>query len=431
MLKDKVVIAGGGIGGLALALTLNQIGIECIVCESVRNPRPLGVGINLQPNAVREMFDLGFTAADMNEFGVPAKEWALVGLKGQEIYSEPRGILAGYSWPQYAMHRGEFHMALYRRFRDLAGDDAIRLGCRAKGYDIHKNGTVSLQLDTPDGPDYENGTLLVGADGIHSAIRAAMFPRQPPIHWGGAIMWRGTSMARPIRTKSSFVGLGNHRQRMVIYPISEADPNTGLALINWIAEVTYDDPLMHDNVGWFRRVEIENFIHRFENWTFDWLDVPALIRDAEEVFENPMIDRDPISHWVEGPVALLGDAAHPMYPTGSNGASQAIVDGRIMGAKFLEHGVTPAALQAYNNMLCRPISEVILRNREAGPFGLLNMVNERCNGEFECIDEVIPASERSDFMAKYQAAAGFARDILNDAPPTIRPGARVGRMERS
>ena len=137
MSKDKVVIAGGGIGGLALALTLNQIGIECIVCESVRNPRPLGVGINLQPNAVREMFDLGFTAADMNEVGVPAKEWALVGLKGQEIYSEPHGILAGYSWPQYAMHRGEFHMALYRRFRGLAGDDAIRwtvlpdaTGCR-------------------------------------------------------------------------------------------------------------------------------------------------------------------------------------------------------------------------------------------------------------------------------------------------------------
>ncbi|SVE35626.1 uncharacterized protein METZ01_LOCUS488480, partial [marine metagenome] len=239
--------------------------------------------------------------------------------------SEPRGILAGYSWPQYAVHRGELHMALYRRFRDLAGDDAIRLGCRATGYEIHKNGTVSLQLDTPDGPDYENGTLLVGADGIHSAIRAAMFPRQPPIHWGGAIMWRGTSMARPIRTKSSFVGLGNHRQRMVIYPISEADPNTGLALINWIAEVTYDDPSTHDNVGWFRRVEIENFIHHFEDWTYDWLDVPALIREAEEVFENPMIDRDPISHWAEGPVALLGDAAHPMYPTGSNGASQAIV----------------------------------------------------------------------------------------------------------
>ena len=312
-------------------------------------------------------------------------------------------------------------MTLYRRFRDLAGDEAIRLGCRVKGYKIRKNGTVSLQFDSPDGPDCENGTLLVGADGIHSAIRAAMFPNQPPIHWGGSIMWRGTSMAKPIRTKSSFIGLGTHRQRMVIYPISEADPITGLALINWIAEVTYEDPPAQDNAGWFRRVNIENFIHYFENWTYDWLDVPALIREATEVFENPMIDRDPIPHWVEGPVALLGDAAHPMYPTGSNGASQAIVDGRILGAKLIEHGVTQAALKAYNNTLCNPISEVVLRNRDAGPFGLLNMVNERSNGEFECIDEVISSSERSDFMAKYQAAAGFARDALNSAPPTIKP----------
>jgi len=430
MPKDKVVIAGGGIGGLTLALTLHQIGVECIVFESVLNPKARGVGINLQPNAVREMFDLGFTAEDLNEFGVQAKEWALLGLKGQEIYSEPRGLLAGYSWPQYALHRGEFHMALYRRFRNLAGDEAIRLGCRAKGYQVHKNGTVSLQLDTPDGPDCENGTLLVGADGIHSEIRAAMFPNQPPIHWGGSIMWRGTSMAKPIRTKSSFIGLGTHRQRMVIYPISEADPITGLALINWIAEVTYEDLPAQDNTRWFRRVGIENFIHYFENWTYDWLDVPALIRETTEVFENPMIDRDPIPRWVEGPVALLGDAAHPMYPTGSNGASQAIVDGRVLGAKFLQHGVTQAALQAYNNTLCNPISEVVLRNRDAGPFGLLNMVNERSNGEFECIDEVISASERSDFMAKYQAAAGFARDVLNSAPPTIRPEHRIAQDDK-
>ena len=430
MPKDKVVIAGGGIGGLTLALTLHQIGVDCVVFESVLNPRPLGVGINLQPNAVREMFDLGFTAANLNEFGVPAKEWALLGLKGQEIYSEPRGLLAGYFWPQYALHRGEFHMALYRRFRDLAGDEAIRLGCRAKGYKVHENGTVSLLLDTPAGPDCENGTLLVGADGIHSAIRATMFPSQPPIHWGGSIMWRGTSMAKPIRTKSSFIGIGTHQQRMVIYPISEADPVTGLALINWIAEVTYEDTPTQDNVEWFRRVNIENFIHYFENWTYDWLDVPTLIREAHEVFENPMIDRDPIPHWVEGPVALLGDAAHPMYPTGSNGASQAIIDGRILGAKFLEHGVTTTALQAYNETLCKSVSEVVLRNRDAGPFGLLNMVNERSNGEFECIDKVISASERSDFMAKYQETAGFARDTLNSAPPTIKSGHRIAAKRR-
>ena len=210
---------------------------------------------------------------------------------------------------------------------------------------------------------------------------------------------------------------------MVIYPISHPDPNTGLALINWIAEVTYDDPSARDSTGWFNRVELDDFIHYFEDWTYDWLDVPALIRGADAAYENPMIDRDPVPFWNDGPVALMGDAAHPMYPTGSNGASQAIIDSRVLGAKFLQHGVGAAALAAFNDDLCKPVSEIVLRNRGAGPFGLLNMVNDRCGGAFENIEDVIPKAEREDFMAKYKSAAGFARDSLNAAPPTIPAGA--------
>jgi 2-polyprenyl-6-methoxyphenol hydroxylase-like FAD-dependent oxidoreductase len=238
-------------------------------------------------------------------------------------------------------------------------------------------------------------------------------------------MWRGTTLAKPIRTGSSFVGLGTHAHRMVIYPISHPDPDSGLALINWIAEVTYDDPSAHETMGWFRQVEIGDFIHHFEDWTYDWLDVPALIRGADVAFENPMIDRDPVPTWVDGPVALMGDAAHAMYPTGSNGASQAVIDARVLGAKLVQHGVSAEALDAYNNDLCEPVSALILRNRGAGPFGLLNMVNDRCGGEFDDIDDVIPEAERRDFMGKYQAAAGFARDTLNSAVPTIAPGAKV------
>ena len=238
-------------------------------------------------------------------------------------------------------------------------------------------------------------------------------------------MWRGTSLARPVRTGSSFIGLGDHRHRMVIYPISAPDPDTGLALINWIAEVTYDDPSARDRTGWYNRVEIDDFIHYFEDWTYDWLDVPALIRGADAAYENPMIDRDPVPTWVDGPVALIGDAAHPMYPTGSNGASQAIIDARVLGAKFIEYGVNESALAAYNEQLCGPVSEVVLRNRGAGPFGLLNLVNERCGGEFDNIETVVPRDEREEFMACYKAAAGFARDTLNAAPPTIAPGLMV------
>jgi 2-polyprenyl-6-methoxyphenol hydroxylase-like FAD-dependent oxidoreductase len=423
---NLVLIAGGGIGGLVTALTLEQIGVRCHVLEAVREMRPLGVGINLQPNAVRELYDLGISAADLDRVGVPAKEWALVGLNGNDIYAEPRGLLAGYKWPQYAVHRGRFHMLLHDTFIARAGSSALSLGKRVVGYERKASGGVIALIEDASGKRSEmHGALLIGADGIHSAVRAQMHPGQPPIHWGGAVMWRGTSWAKPIRTGSSFIGLGTHRHRMVIYPISHPDPATGLAMINWIAEVTLDNSEGWKETGWFRQVKIDDFIQHFADWTWDWLDVPALIRNADIAFENPMIDRDPVPTWVHGPVALLGDAAHAMYPTGSNGASQAIVDARMLGAAMLEHGVTPAALAAYDAQLCGPISQLILRNRGAGPFGLLNMVDARCGGTFDNIDDVIPAQERADFMAGYKAAAGFAIEKLNSAASTIPPRARV------
>jgi 5-methylphenazine-1-carboxylate 1-monooxygenase len=424
--NNQVIIAGGGIGGLATALTLHQIGVPCIVFETVREMRPLGVGINLQPNAVRELNDLGITQKDLDRVGLPAKEWALVGLNGNDIYSEPRGLLAGYNWPQYAVHRGDFHMLLHERVVERIGPEAVTLGSRVTGYRKKPEGGVSALIEHADGSTSEaNGTLLIGADGIHSAIRAQMHPDQPPIHWGGAVMWRGTTLAKPIRTGASFVGLGTHRQRVVIYPISNPDPRTGLAMINWIAEVTMDNSEGWKHAGWFRQVSAADFVHHFDSWVWDWLDVPTLIRQADSVFENPMIDRDPVPTWRDGPVALLGDAAHAMYPTGSNGGSQAIVDARILGGVMVEHGVTPEALAAYDDRLCGPISQLVLRNRGAGPFGLLNMVDERCGGTFDNIDDVIPPKERTEFMAGYKAAAGFAIENLNKAPQTIPSGARA------
>ncbi len=421
----KVIIAGGGIGGLTLALTLHQIGVPCLVIESSREMRPLGVGINIQPNAVRELFDLGIDETALNAVGVPAREWALVGLNGKEVYAEARGIEAGYHWPQYAAHRGELHMLLYREVTRRLGQDAVILGTKVVGYEQSSDG-VRVQLEHADGTkSAKAASLLIGADGIHSKVRAQMHPDQPPIHWGGAVMWRGTVRAKPLRTGSSFVGLGTHRHRMVIYPISAPDEN-GEALINWIAEVTMDNAEGWHHDGWFREVALDEFAHYFDDFRYDWLDVPAMLAQTECAFENPMIDRDPIDTWVDGQVALMGDAAHAMYPTGSNGASQAIVDARILGAKFLAHGVNASALNAYDQDLCEPISALVLRNRGAGPFGLLNLLDERCGGVFDDIDEVIPQAERQDFMAKYKAAAGFAIEKLNTAEPTIVDGAQVG-----
>ncbi|MBM2323882.1 MULTISPECIES: flavin-dependent oxidoreductase [Marivita] len=423
MSDNRVIIAGGGIAGLTLGLTLHQIGVPFTVFESAREMKPLGVGINLQPNAVRELFDLGITAEDLDKVGLPAEEWALVGLNGREVYSEPRGLGAGYNWPQYAVHRGQLHMLLYDTLIERAGADAVQLGAKVTGYAKNDAGVEATVL-LDGGTRTETGSLLVAADGIHSAIRAQMYPDQPPIHWGGAVMWRGTVRAKPLRTTSSFVGLGTHRHRMVIYPISKLD-ESGTALINWIAEVTMDDAGAWQQDGWFKPVEIEEFIHHFEEFRYDWLDVPAMLRDADCAYVNPMIDRDPVPSWVDGAVALMGDAAHAMYPTGSNGASQAIVDARVIGARMLEHGVTEAALAAYDAQLCAPVSELVLRNRGAGPFGLLNLLNERCGGVFDDIETVIPADERKDFMAKYKAAAGFAIETLNAAAPTIPQGARL------
>ena len=429
MNQHPVVIAGGGIGGLATALTLQQIGVPCVVLESVREMKPLGVGINLQPNAVRELADLGIGEDELDQIGLPAREWALVGLNGNDIYSEPRGRLAGYRWPQYAVHRGQLQMLLYRKVVERIGADAVRLGARVSGYRHEPGGGVTVKVAHADGRESEQpAALLIGADGIHSAVRAQMHPQQPDIHWGGSIMWRGVTWARPIRSGSSFVGLGTHRHRVVFYPISHPDPRSGLSLINWIAEVTWDRADEKQLSGWFRQVPTDAFAHHFADWTYDWLDVPALIRGCEVAFENPMIDRDPVPTWVDGAVALLGDAAHAMYPTGSNGASQAIVDARVLGAALCEHGATPAALAAYDARLCGPISKLILRNRGAGPFGLLNLVDERCGGRFDNIDSVIPPAERNAFMADYKAAAGFAIETLNRAPSTITAGARVATV---
>ncbi len=421
-----VIIAGGGIGGLSVALTLQQIGVPCIVLEAVAEPKPLGVGINLQPNAVRELYELGIGPEKLDAIGLQAREWALVGLNGNDVYSEPRGLLAGYKWPQYAVHRGQLQMLLLRTAIERLGADAVRMGPRVTGYSQHADHVTAL-VQTRGGDRTEvPGCLLIGADGLHSAIRAQMHPGQPPIQWGGAIMWRGTTPGVPIRTGASFVGLGTHRHRVVFYPISPADPATGLATINWIAEITVDNSSGWGNGDWNKKVEIDSFIHHFADWTYDWLDVPGMLRGAKEAFEYPMIDRDPVPTWVSGRVALLGDAAHVMYPTGSNGASQAIVDARVLGAAMLEHGVTPRALSAFDAQLCAPISAVVLRNRGAGPFGLLNLLDERCGGVFDAIDDVIPPAEREAFMSRYKAAAGFATEKLNAAPPTIAAGARIG-----
>lgn len=419
-----VLIAGGGIAGLTLALTCHEIGVPAVVLESVRTVAPLGVGINLQPNAIRELQELGF-ANELDEIGIEAEEWALVARGGNDVWAEPRGRAAGYDYPQYSVHRGKLQMLLHQTVLERMGVDAFRSGHRVTGYRNTADGVIA-EVDTRDGNTIEiAGSVLIAGDGLHSAVRAQMHPDQPEPQWGGQILYRGAAYGPPVRSGRAFTLVGTIDQRFVHYPISAIDPETGLQLQNWIAEITVDASEGLSGSDWNKSVDIDSFLPAFEDWTFDWLDIPTLVRDAPMVWEFPMVDRDPVDQWVDGRVCLIGDAAHVMYPVGSNGASQAIVDARVMGAKFLESGVGPDALVAFEEQLLAPISALVLRNRGHGPIGILGLVGERSDGYFDDIDDVIPRAEVEAFMSNYKAAAGFAMDALNAAPPTIAPGSKV------
>ncbi|MEJ1990970.1 MAG: flavin-dependent oxidoreductase [Maritimibacter sp.] len=418
MSKPRVMISGAGIGGLTTALTLNQLGIDCVLFEAAAGLKHDHMGLNLQPNAVRELYDLGFTAADLDAVGVPAREWALVGLNGNDIYAEPRGLEAGYNWPQYAVQRCAFKKMLYDELIGRAGPEAVRFDAFVTGYKIEDDGSVTVQVEHDDGSVTEDhGTLLIAADGIYSSVRAQMYPDQAPVRYKNTLLYQGVTRAKPVRTGSSFVGLGTTHLQIIMYPISAPDQN-GEALINWYV-VQRDAPAERVKSSRFRLASPDELADQVQNFRYKWLDVPEMLSNAIGVHERPMYDRDPVKSWVDGSVALLGDAAHPMIPSGSTGPSQAVMDARVLGAKILQHGATPAALAAYDDELCEPVSKLVLRNRDDGPFALLDLVDERCGGNFDDIDDVISGAERLAFMARYKSAAGFAVKKLNSAAPTI------------
>lgn len=411
-----VLISGAGIAGVSLGLTLHQLGIPFRIFEAVPKLRPLGVGVNLQPNAVRELIEMGLSDL-LDEVGLRTQDYRLYSKTGREIWTEPRGLAAGYLWPQYSVHRGALQMALSRALMMRAGPDCIVTDAPGVGYRVDADG-VTLKLKNGE---EVSGTLLVAADGIHSNVRAQMYPEEGPPVWGGAILWRGTTLAKPFLSGGSMVLAGHETQRLVSYPISSADPMTGEAMINWIAEITVDPAQGWRKEDWNRAAELADFLPAFEDWTFDWLDVPALIKGAEQVLEYPMVDRDPVDQWTDGPVTLMGDAAHPTYPVGSNGASQAIVDARVLGAKLLVHGLTHEALAAYEAEVRPRTTKVAIANRGAGPLGVLQTVEDRSAGVFDHIEDVMTHDELAEHAATYKRIAGFDIETLNARPALIDP----------
>jgi 2-polyprenyl-6-methoxyphenol hydroxylase-like FAD-dependent oxidoreductase len=411
-----ILVAGGGIAGLTFALTCHEIGEDVQVFEASSEIKPLGVGINLQPNAVRELEQLGLEQ-DLRRIGIEAEEWALFYYGAHPVWSEPRGTLAGYNWPQFSVHRGQFQVRLLAAVRERLGEHAVMTGARLTRFENHDNG-VTAHFTTASGDTFtRSGDLLVGADGIHSAVRQQMYPNQGGVHWNGAIMWRGVSRYAPPRTKNSFLMVGGMQQRFICYPIEPLDAG-GKTLLNWIAELRPEDAASVNQSDWKKPAEASAFIDKFLDWQFDWLDVPDVVGRAEGIWEYPMVDRDPVERWADGRTVLIGDAAHAMYPHGSNGASQGIVDTRVLGHAIQQKGLTEAALMDYESRQLKPVNELLLRARGEGPIGILLEIEQRL-AEGQTLNEAIDRDEVAKFMARYKEAAGFDRAALNSAPPII------------
>lgn len=410
-----ILVSGAGIAGLTMALTCHEIGIDVKVYEAAEKILPLGVGINLQPNAVRELIQLGLEA-ELRKIGIEAEEWALFFYGAHPIWTESRGTLAGYNWPQFSVHRGQFQMTLLQTVQDRLGKDSVVTDARLTGFD-NKTDCVTAHFERSNGELLSvDADALIGADGINSNVRQQMYPDQPELNWNGAVMWRGVSRAAPPRTKNSFVMVGGIEQRFICYPVEPLDDN-GETLLNWIAELRYDAASV-DKSDWNKKAHTDAFLGEFLDWKFDWLSVPEIVSRSTDVWEYPMVDRDPIEQWVDGRVALIGDAAHAMFPHGSGGASQAIVDTRVMGSCLRQHSIIEDAFKDYEGRLLEPVNELVMRNRGEGPIGVLIDIEKRLADGMK-IDEAIDKKVVADFMQAYKEAAGTSRDKLNASAPII------------
>jgi len=409
MQPDRVAIVGAGIGGLTLALCLHRAGIACRVYEQAAEIRPLGVGINILPHASAELHALGLLEA-LERVAVTTREAAFFNRFGQLVYTEPAGRWAGYETPQLSIHRGDLQDVLLAAVRTRLGGDAVVTGHACVGVDLAGADAVRLRFHDPeDAPLAEvEATLAIACDGIHSAIRRQLHPEEGPPRWSGVNMWRGVTAHAPFLSGATMVRAGWLTVgKMVIYPIRNDVDDQGRQLVNWVAELEAKAPVERD---WNARGRLGDFFAAFADWHFDWLDVAALIEGTESVLAYPMVDQDPLPRWSFGRVTLLGDAAHPMVPRGSNGAGQAILDARFLADCLAARGLTPEALSEYDRVRNGATAKVVLMNRSNPPDAILREVHERSGDRpFERIEDVVPREELARIADAYKQVAGLRR----------------------
>jgi 2-polyprenyl-6-methoxyphenol hydroxylase-like FAD-dependent oxidoreductase len=401
-----IVIAGGGIGGLSTALFLHRVGLRARVYEQVPELKELGVGVNLHPQAVGEMARIGLDEA-LATAGNNCLEWGLFNRFGQEIWREPRGRLAGHDWPQISIHRGRLQGLLLTAVRQRLGPDAIVTGHRFTGCQ-QRGGKVTSRFATAGGEQIVESDILIGADGIHSTLRHILFPDEGPPSYGGSVLWRGTIMMEPFFEGRAMILAGYSGCKIIAYPMTA--PNAeGMAEVNWLADLASDTMLNRED--WNRKGRFQDFAPIFADWRFDWLDVPRMIGETTEVYEYPMVDRDPLPRWSFGRVTLLGDAAHPMYPVGSNGASQAIRDGAALAEALSEEADLDRALARYEHHRREPTAQIVMSNRGSGPETVMNIAHERAPNGFRHIHDVIPRAELEAVSQRYRTLTAAPKPV--------------------
>ena len=398
-----VLIAGGGVGGLTLALSLHERGVPCTVFEATGQVRPLGVGINTLPHAIRELAALGLLPA-LDAVAVRTRELRYLNRFGQEIWVEPRGTWAGHEVPQFSIHRGHLHAVLWQAARERLGDGALVTGARLSGFAQDGAGVTAHFADGRSA----RGAVLVGADGIHSVLRAALHPDDGGIRWNGIQMWRGAIDWPAFEGGDTMIVAGDMAEKLVLYPIA-AGAAPGTRLTNWVvcAQIGDADRPPPRREDWSRPGHLAEVLPHVARFRIPFLDVGALVRDTPEFWEYPMCDRDPLPFWTQGRVTLLGDAAHPMYPVGSNGASQAVLDARCLAA-LMAGGDPVAALAAYEAERLPKTAEIVHSNRRGGPERVVDVVSERAPDGFARLDDVIAREELAAIAGGYARMAGFA-----------------------
>ena len=414
----EIAIIGGGIVGLGLALNLHARGLTCRVYEAVPEVKELGVGITLLPHAMRELALLGLQEA-LEPLGIENEESCFFNRFGQLIYNEKRGRFAGYAVPELGMHRGRLHRILYEAARARLGAERVLTNYRLQGLEQDETGVRLHFRQTSTGAPYPpvRADIAVGCDGVNSTVRAQFYPDEKLV-FTGINTWRGVTRHAPILTGRSYLRIGSIRTgKIVIYPIIDNVDGEGGQLINWTTEIATNSPEQND---WNKPGRFEDFIGIYESWRFDWLDVAELIRQAETIFEYPMVDKDPIEHWSFGRVSLAGDAAHPMYPRGSGGSAQGLIDARVLADLLRQHTDPVAALRAYEDARSAPAARVVRTNRTAPP-DFINIRVEELTGDrpFGRLDDFITQEELRALSDQYKRIAGYSLEEL--AAPSAQP----------